>query len=129
MDIVPSFCIGDVELVEMEHQCIDDLIALLYNCNFLGNAHNIKEIRDEIKECVNVNSNESKKTYQNLLEDIDDVIVQASNTIEPLAYDENDSVSKLAEMQDMRRCSREEDAVIPEYCNTLLIVKSCLIRS
>ena len=62
VDIVPSFCIGDVEVVDsMEDQCIDDLVALLYHCNFLGNAHNIEEIQDGINECVNVNSNESEK--------------------------------------------------------------------
>ena len=47
-----------------------------------------------------------------LLENIDEVIVQASNTIEPLAYDGNDLVAKLVEMQDMHGWSREEDMVI-----------------
>ena len=42
----------------MEDQCISDLVALLYNCSLLGNAHNVEEIRDGTLECVNAYSNE-----------------------------------------------------------------------
>ena len=58
-DIIPSFRANDVDSEdgEMEDQCIDDLVALLCNCNLLENAH-VEEIRDEIMECVNAYSNE-----------------------------------------------------------------------
>ena len=58
-DIIPSFRANDVDLQdgEMEDQCIDDLVALLCNCNLLENAH-VEEIRDEIMECANAYSNE-----------------------------------------------------------------------
>ena len=42
-------------------------------------------------ECVNVDANDLQKLNQNLHEEIDKVIIQASNTNEPLAYDANDS--------------------------------------
>ena len=51
---------------------------------------------------------------QNLLKEMDEVQMQSSNTNEPLAYDENDSDSKLFEMQDMHGCLKEEDVIIPE---------------
>ena len=42
----------------MEDRCIDDLVALLCNYNLLVNARDVEEIRDEIMECVNADSNE-----------------------------------------------------------------------
>ena len=65
-------------------------------------------------ECVNAYSNESEKLNQNLLEEIDEVITQTSNTNEPLAYDENNSDFEFVEMQDMHGCLKEEDVIIPE---------------
>ena len=106
--IIPSFRINDVEVVEMEDQCIDDLVALLCNYSLLENAHNVEEIREEIMECVNADANESEKLNQNLLEEIDEVITQASNTNEPLAYDETNSDFEFVEMQDMHGCLKEE---------------------
>ena len=41
----------------MGDRCIDDLVALLCNCNLLENAH-VEEIQDEIMECANAYSNE-----------------------------------------------------------------------
>ena len=52
-------------------------------------------------ECVNADANELEKLNQNLLEDIGEVIVQASNTNEPLAYDENNSNSEYVKIQDI----------------------------
>ena len=103
-NIIPSFCINDVEAVEMEDQCLDDLVALLCNYSLLENAHNVEEIQEEIMECVDQNVNESEELNQNLHEETDEVIAQASNTNEPLAYDENDSNSEFVEMQDMHGC-------------------------
>ena len=119
-DIIPSFRINDVEVVEMEDQGLDDLVALLCNCSLLENAHNVEEIRDEIMECVNENANESKKLNQNLLEEIDEVIAQASNSNEPLADDENDSDSKFIEMQDMHGCIKEDDVIIPKVLQNIV---------
>ena len=65
-------------------------------------------------ECVNANSNESEKLNQNLLEEIDEVITQASNTNEPLAYDENNSGFEFVEMQDMCVYLKEENVIIHE---------------
>ena len=59
-------------------------------------------------ECVNAYSNESEKLNQNLLEEIDEVITQTSNTNEPLAYDENNLDFEFVEMQDMHGCLKEE---------------------
>ena len=84
-DIIPSFRVNDVEVSEMEDQCINDRPTLLCNCNLLVDAHDVEEIRDEIMECVNGDSNESEKFNQYLLEEIDEVIAQASNTNETLA--------------------------------------------
>ena len=119
-NIIPSFRINDVEVVEMEDQCLDDLVALLCNCSLLENAHNVEEIREEIMECVNADANESEKLNQNLLEEIDEVIAQASNTNEPLAYDENDSDSEFVEMQDMHGCLKEEHVIIPEVLQNIV---------
>ena len=63
----------------MEDQCIDDLVALLCKCSLLETTHNVEEIRDEIMECVNANANESEKLFQNILEEIDEAIAQASH--------------------------------------------------
>ena len=79
-DIIPSFRINDVEVIEMEDEGLDDLVALLCNCSLLENAYNVEEIREENMECVNADANESEKLNQNLLEEIDEVIAQASNT-------------------------------------------------
>ena len=119
-DIIPSFRINDVEVVEMEDQGLDDLVALLCNCSLLENAHNVEEIREEIIECVNADANESEKLNQNLLEEIDEVITQASNANEPLAYDENNSDSEFVEIQDMHGCLKEEDVIIPELLKDIV---------
>ena len=44
-NIIPSFRANDVDSEdgEMKDQCIDDLVALLCNCNLLENAH-VEEI-------------------------------------------------------------------------------------
>ena len=88
-------------------------------------AQNVEEIRDEIMECSNASSNEWEKLNQNLLEEIDEVITQSSNTNEPLAYDKNNSNSEFVEMQDMHGCLKEEDVIIPELLQH--IVDSVLI--
>ena len=87
-------------------------------------AQNVEEIRDEIMECSNASSNEWEKLNQNLLEEIDEVITQSSNTNEPLAYDKNNSNSEFVEMQDMHGCLKEEMWLFLNYCNILLIVYS-----
>ena len=33
-DIIPLFCIDDAKVIEMEDECIDDVVVLLCNCNF-----------------------------------------------------------------------------------------------
>ena len=71
-------------------------------------------------ECVNADSNESEKLNQNLLEEIDEVITQASNANEPLAYDENNSDSEFVEIQDMHGCLKEEDVIIPELLKDIV---------
>ena len=71
-------------------------------------------------ECVNADANESEKLNQNLLEEIDEVIVQASNTNEPLAYDEMDSDSEFVEVQDIYGCLKEEDVIIPEVLQNIV---------
>ena len=43
VNIFTSFCNNDVDVTEMEEQCIDDLLALLCICKLLGNAHNVEE--------------------------------------------------------------------------------------
>ena len=79
------------------------------------NAYNVDQIEDKIKQCVNIDANESEELNPNLIEEVDEVIAQASNTNEPLVYDENiKSNSKLVEMQDMHECLREEDVTILE---------------
>ena len=118
-DIISSFRANDVDLQDGEMECIDDLVALLCNCNLLENVH-VEEIRDEIMECVNADSNESEKLNQNLLEEIDEVITQASNANEPLAYDENNSDSEFVEIQDMHGCLKEEDVIIPELLKDIV---------
>ena len=107
----------------METQCIDDHVALICNCSLLENAQDVEEIRHEIMECVNAYSNESEKLNQNLLKEIDEVIIEASNTNEALAYDEKNSDSEFVEMQDMHGCLKEEDVIILEILN------SCSIQS
>ena len=82
-------------------------------------------------ECVNADANESVKlNNQNLLEEIDEVIAQASNTNEPLADDENDSDSEFIEMQYMHGCLKEEDVIIlkvlPNIVDTELMVNSIM---
>ena len=89
----------------------------------LENAQDVEEIRHEIMECVNAYSNESEKLNQNLLKEIDEVIIEASNTNEALAYDEKNSDSEFVEMQDMHGCLKEEDVIILEILN------SCSIQS
>ena len=61
----------------MEASSIDDLFALLCDCNLLENANN-EEIHDEIMECVNADTNEFE------------VIEQASNTNVLFSFDENE---------------------------------------
>ena len=80
----------------------------------------LEEIREEIIECVNADANESEKLNQNLLEEIDELIAQAYNTNEPLAYDEMDSDSEFVEVQDMHGCLKEEDVIIPEVLQSIV---------
>ena len=61
-----------------------------------------------------------KKLNQNILEEIDEVITQTSNTNEPLAYDEMDSDSEFVEVQDMHGCLKEEDVIIPEVLQNIV---------
>ena len=46
-NIIPSFHIINIEVIEMEDQYIDDLVALLCSC-LHENAHNVKEVRSKI---------------------------------------------------------------------------------
>ena len=65
-------------------------------------------------ECVNAAANQSRKRDQSLPEEIDEAITQASNTNEPLAYDKNNSNSKLVEAYSIHGCSKEEYISIHE---------------
>ena len=76
-----SFHIINLELVEIEYQWIDDLVALLCDYHLLENAHNVDENWDKVMECVDTTRNESEKLNQNLLEKVDEGIAQASNAL------------------------------------------------